>query len=159
MKLLTSIWVVLLVAIGLFYIRVQDPIPIQMLRLKTFDALQLRQEVDKSEDIALINIGYESLKALGQFPWPRTHFAQYAYISRALTTSRDRIGPKKLRAGSERRSPAAAPRVLVHLVVRLAVHEPRAVVLLGAVDALHGEAESGRPLGGVLARVGGEDGR
>ena len=76
MKLLTSIWVVLLVAIGLFYIRVQDPIPIQMLRLKTFDALQLRQEVDKSEDIALINIGYDSLKALGQFPWPRTHFAQ-----------------------------------------------------------------------------------
>ena len=76
MRLLTSIWVVILVAFGLFYIRIQDPVPIQMLRLKTFDALQLRQKVNQSEDIALINIGYDSLKALGQFPWPRTNFAQ-----------------------------------------------------------------------------------
>ena len=76
MKYLTSIWIVFLVAVGLFYIRLQDPVPLQILRMKTFDALQLRQKVDKSEDIVLINIGYDSLKALGQFPWPRTHFAQ-----------------------------------------------------------------------------------
>ena len=76
MSYITSIWNVIIIAIGLLVLRIFDPIPIEMLRLKTFDALQTRQPVEHSEDIAIVNIGYESLKFYGQFPWPRQNFAQ-----------------------------------------------------------------------------------
>ena len=73
MKLLTSIWVVLLVAIGLFYIRIQDPIPIQMLRLKTFDAFV--ETPEPSGNFVILNITEEDVEKRGGYPFPRQELA------------------------------------------------------------------------------------
>ena len=58
-------------------LRLWDPLPLQVLRLKTFDFYQrLEPRVPTSQPVAIIDIDEESLAAYGQWPWPRTVMAR-----------------------------------------------------------------------------------
>ena len=76
MKLFYSGWAVVATILLLTVIKVVDPTPLQSLRLQTFDALQTLDEVKRSDEVVIINIGEKSLQQWGQWPWPRQNFAQ-----------------------------------------------------------------------------------
>ena len=61
-------------------LRVWDPLPLQILRLKAFDQYQRYhpRERDPRQPIpvVIVDLDEESLKAKGQWPWPRTLVAQ-----------------------------------------------------------------------------------
>ena len=60
-------------------LQVVDPTPIQNLRNQTFDAYQKLDEIKQSNEVVIINIGEKSLETLGQYPFPRTTYAQLIY--------------------------------------------------------------------------------
>ena len=76
MKYITSIWSTLLLCALVIFIRINDPILVEQTRLNTFDQYIQTLPEKKSDQIALINIGEESLEQYGQFPWPRQYYAQ-----------------------------------------------------------------------------------
>ncbi len=60
----------LVLAVGM---RLWDPAPIELLRLKTFDLYQwLMPWEPPAQTVTIIDIDEESLAELGQWPWPRT---------------------------------------------------------------------------------------
>ena len=73
---LTSIWSCIIVLIGLVSLRVYDPTIVEQLRVINFDYYQKNTEPTKNDSIILIDIGEKSLKTFGQWPFPRTQFAQ-----------------------------------------------------------------------------------
>jgi len=76
MKWLLSGWAVAISVLLLTTLRVADPVPVQSLRSQTFDYYQQLDEVKKSNEVVVINIGEKSLQQWGQWPWPRQNFAQ-----------------------------------------------------------------------------------
>lgn len=72
--------VTVLLLVGL---RALDPYPIEVIRLKGFDWLQRLDEAQQVEDIILIDIGEQSLRDRGQWPWPREYIAQLIHDLRA----------------------------------------------------------------------------
>jgi adenylate cyclase len=65
--------VILALAVAL---RVSDPAAIEQLRLATFDEFQrLQPRVWEDADVRVVDLDDESLKRLGQWPWPRTQLA------------------------------------------------------------------------------------
>lgn len=61
---------------GLVLLRAFDPLPIQELRLKTFDAYQIiRPRPLTQRPVVIIDIDEKSLAKYGQWPWPRTRIA------------------------------------------------------------------------------------
>src|SRR3546814_592755 len=63
--------------IPLMALRIWDPAPVEVLRLKVFDLYQLanpRQPV--AEPVVIVDIDEESLAAVGQWPWPRIEVAR-----------------------------------------------------------------------------------
>ena len=56
--------------------RLWDPLPIQELRLRTFDMFQLIDPRHKAaRPVVIVDIDDKSLAKLGQWPWPRTRIA------------------------------------------------------------------------------------
>lgn len=76
MKYITSIWATFALASLLILMRIIDPALLEQTRLNTFDTLIKTLPQEQSEEIVLLNIGEDSLAELGQFPWPRHHYAQ-----------------------------------------------------------------------------------
>ena len=67
-------------------LRAWDPIPVELLRLKTFDFFQIAKPRKVTvQPVAIIDIDEQSLKTYGQFPWPRTRLA--ALVQRAHRTT------------------------------------------------------------------------
>ena len=99
--------VCLVLLFALIPLRLADPRPLQELRLRTFDFLQvLRPREQKIHPVAVVDIDEDSLKAIGQWPWPRTTVADL--VTRitqagALTIGFDVIFPEP-----DRMSPAVA---------------------------------------------------
>lgn len=57
-------------------LRVADPPPLEELRVRTFDIFQVIQPREVTErPVVIVDIDEKSLKALGQWPWPRTRVA------------------------------------------------------------------------------------
>ena len=75
-----AIAVTVILLVGL---RALDPYPVEVIRLKGFDWLQLLDEVQRVEDIVLVDIGEQSLSDRGQWPWPREYIAQLIHDLRA----------------------------------------------------------------------------
>ena len=73
---LTSIWSCIIVLIGLVSLRIYDPSIVEQLRVINFDYYQKSQPLVQNESIVLIDIGEKSLETFGQWPFPRTQFAQ-----------------------------------------------------------------------------------
>ena len=57
-------------------LRIKDPYPIEVLRLKGLDYYQRTQEKTKSENIVVVEIDEKSLEDRGQWPWPRQELAE-----------------------------------------------------------------------------------
>ena len=76
MKYITSIWTTLLIIVLLIGLRVQDPQLLEETRLNTFDQYIQSLPDKHSDQIVLIDIGEDSLEALGQYPFPRQTYAQ-----------------------------------------------------------------------------------
>jgi len=66
--------IIVLIALAIF--RIQDPYPIEVLRLKGLDYYQRTQDKVKSENIVVVEIDEQSLDTLGQWPWPRQELAE-----------------------------------------------------------------------------------
>ena len=78
MKIFTSIWMVIVFAVVLTGIRVDNSDTVKTLRYKTWDHFQYvhpRQEV--SDTIVVVDITEEDLKKYGQWPWPRHTMAAF----------------------------------------------------------------------------------
>ena len=59
--------------LALVALRAVDPPPLQELRLRTFDLFQvLRPRPQTARPVVIVDIDEASLKAIGQWPWPRT---------------------------------------------------------------------------------------
>ena len=69
-----------LLAIGVLLcmiaLRIIDPWPLQVARLKYFDFIERHQKVMHDESIVLVNIDEDAIKKYGQWPWPRDIIAQ-----------------------------------------------------------------------------------
>jgi len=67
----------LLVLASLMGLRIWDPEPVEALRLKAIDIYQLLHPREAPQDlVAIVDIDEPSLRALGQWPWPRTIMAE-----------------------------------------------------------------------------------
>lgn len=61
---------------ALIAIRIWDPVPVEVLRLRTFDLYQLLMPRDRgTAPVAVVDIDEASLQEVGQWPWPRTEVA------------------------------------------------------------------------------------
>jgi len=65
----------LLILIGLVALRIMDPYPIEVIRLKGLDYYQRTQTKVKSDNVVVVEIDEASLEKNGQWPWPRTELA------------------------------------------------------------------------------------
>ena len=79
MKWVYSGYAVIVSILLLTALKVADPTPLQNIRNQTFDAYQQLDEIKQSNEVVIINIGEKSLQALGQYPFPRTTYAQLIY--------------------------------------------------------------------------------
>jgi adenylate cyclase len=69
-----ALCVVLLFA--LLFLRVTNPLPLEELRLRAFDIFQVVKPRDATlRPVVIVDIDEESLRKLGQWPWPRTRVA------------------------------------------------------------------------------------
>jgi len=78
MKIFTSIWMVIVFAIVLTGIRIDNSDTVKTVRYQTWDyfqQIQPRQEV--SDTILVVDISEEDLKKYGQWPWPRHTMAAF----------------------------------------------------------------------------------
>ena len=78
MKIFTSIWMVIVFAVVLTGIRIDNSDTVKTMRYKTWDHFQYvhpRQEV--SDTIIVVDITEEDLKKYGQWPWPRHTMAMF----------------------------------------------------------------------------------
>ena len=90
---------------ALVLVRLWDPFPVEAVRLRTFDAFQaLRPRIVAESPVAVVDIDEASLKALGQWPWPRTLVAEM--VERATEAGAAAIAFDVVFAEPDRASPA-----------------------------------------------------
>src|SRR5471032_596074 len=66
----------LVLLIGVAALRIADPLPIEELRVRTFDTFQrIDPRVKTARPVTIVDIDETSLAKLGQWPWPRTRIA------------------------------------------------------------------------------------
>jgi len=100
-----AVCIVLLFA--LVPLRLADPRPIEELRERTFDLFEvLRPRPQTSFPVVIVDIDEDSLKALGQWPWPRTVVADM--VDRLTQAGAVAIGFDVIFAEPDRMSPALA---------------------------------------------------
>src|SRR5215207_11443057 len=62
--------------LALLALRLADPAPVEDLRLRAFDIFQIiSPRVATQRPVVIVDIDEESLRKLGQWPWPRTRVA------------------------------------------------------------------------------------
>ncbi len=99
--------VCLVLLFALIPLRLADPRPLEELRLRTFDFLQvLRPRLQKGYPVVIVDIDEDSLKAIGQWPWPRTTVADL--VTRITQLGALAIGFDVIFAEPDRMSPAIA---------------------------------------------------
>jgi len=66
----------LILLVALAALRVADPQPLQELRVRVFDLFQVLHPREATErPVVIVDIDEKSLRAIGQWPWPRTRVA------------------------------------------------------------------------------------
>jgi adenylate cyclase len=97
----------LLLLVGLLALRIWDPGPIEALRQRSFDLYQLMHpRAPRQELVTIVDIDETSLRALGQWPWPRTVMAEI--LSRIVEQGGTVIGFDVLFPERDRSSPEVA---------------------------------------------------
>ena len=74
-RFFTGNGIVLLILAFMLVIRVADPWPTQVLRLKSFDFMQTRAEKVNAEDVIIVDIDEQSVEKYGQWPFDRKDLA------------------------------------------------------------------------------------
>ena len=108
-KLVLSFGVARLLAVGLLsfliFVRVLDPGPVELLRLKVFDFYQqLKPRLSIESPVVIVDIDEASLTEYGQWPWPRTLVADL--VSKISASGSAAIGMDVIFAEHDRTSPA-----------------------------------------------------
>ncbi|HEY0301469.1 MAG TPA: CHASE2 domain-containing protein, partial [Rhizomicrobium sp.] len=99
--------VCLILLAGLMALRIANPAPLESMRVRTFDLYQsMKPRVATLQPAVIVDIDEASLKAYGQWPWPRTLLAD-------LVTKLSRLGSAVITfdiifAEPDRMSPAIA---------------------------------------------------
>jgi adenylate cyclase len=92
---------------ALLFLRVTNPAPLEELRLRTFDLFQvIKPRVVTQRPVVIVDIDEQSLRKLGQFPWPRTRVADM--ITRLTQLGAAAIAFDIVFAEPDRLSPALA---------------------------------------------------
>lgn len=94
----------LLILSALVALRIKDPYPIEVLRLKGLDYYQRSQDKVKSDNIVIVEIDEKSLDEKGQWPWPRNELAdgvKKAFENEAATVVFPIIFAEKDRMGGD----------------------------------------------------------
>jgi adenylate cyclase len=100
-----AVCIVLLFA--LVPLRLANPRPLEELRVRTLDLLQtLWPRAQTSHPVVIVDIDEDSLKAIGQWPWPRTTIADL--VTRITQLGALTIGFDVIFAEPDRMSPAIA---------------------------------------------------
>ena len=137
-------------------LRVWDPAPLEIVRLKTFDLYQQLTEPKRQQSqVLVVDIDEKSLTELGQWPWPRTTLAQLVGELAAggavvvtfdiLFPEHDRTSPQTIAQTVESYDPQTAERLrqLKSHDEVLAETMRRARVVLGQ-SGFHKAIEGGR---------------
>jgi adenylate cyclase len=99
--------VCILLLFALVPLRIADPLPIEELRLRTFDLFQvMRPREQKVRPVVIVDIDEPSLREIGQWPWPRTVIADL--ITRLRAAGAVAVGFDVIFAEPDRMSPAVA---------------------------------------------------
>jgi adenylate cyclase len=97
----------LVLLFALLPLRLADPPPLQELRLRIFDLFQvLHPREQMGRPVVIVDIDEDSLKAIGQWPWPRTVIADL--VTRITQLGAIAIGFDIVFAEPDRMSPAIA---------------------------------------------------
>jgi len=101
--------VCILLLFALVPLRLADPRPLQELRTRTFDFFQvLRPRPQEIRPVVIVDIDEASLKAIGQWPWPRTTIADL--VTQITQLGAVSIGFDIIFPEPDRMSPAIAER-------------------------------------------------
>jgi len=88
-------------------LRIADPLPIEELRLRTFDLFQVMRPREQTvRPVVIVDIDEASLREIGQWPWPRTVIADL--ITRMRAAGAVTVGFDVIFAEPDRMSPAVA---------------------------------------------------
>jgi adenylate cyclase len=99
--------VCILLLFALVPLRIADPLPIEELRLRTFDLFQvMRPRQQTMRPVVIADIDEASLREIGQWPWPRTVLADL--VTRLRDDGAVAVGFDVLFAEPDRMSPAVA---------------------------------------------------
>lgn len=98
--------VAVLLLAALLVLRVADPAPVQIMRLKTFDVFQQLSPREYAPlPVAILDIDDPSLRELGQWPWPRTQIAEM--IDKTIAQGAVAMGFDMIFSEADRLSPNA----------------------------------------------------
>ena len=101
--------VCLVLLAGLVVFRVWDPLPLRVVRLRTFDFYQRMAPFHpKIHPVVIADIDEKSLKTYGQWPWPRTLLAEL--VTKLTKLGAAAIGFDVMFPEADRMSPAIAAR-------------------------------------------------
>ncbi|HXA95954.1 MAG TPA: CHASE2 domain-containing protein [Candidatus Dormibacteraeota bacterium] len=140
----------LLLAVLVVLVWLPETPGLQVLRLACFDTYQSRApRVRRSDSVVIVAIDDESLKRLGQWPWPRTRLARL--VSRISDAHPAAIGLDILMPEYDRLSPGR----LGELVEGLDADLAQKLAAMASNDAVLARALRGRP---VVLGVAGADG-
>lgn len=99
-------WVPVLIVASCTFVALWNPVPLQILRNALFDQFQRWQpRIYQQAPVRIIDIDDESLRRLGQWPWPRTRIAEL--ISRLQAAHPASIALDVLFTEPDRTSPQA----------------------------------------------------
>ena len=121
MKRLLSPWFALLTLALLITIRVSDPIFVESVRLRYFDTLITSKTHTVSKQVHVVNIDDASIERLGQFPFPRSQYANIIedlygrgaglVVFNLFMPDTDRFGKDASLADTFHRHPVVLPQV------------------------------------------------
>jgi adenylate cyclase len=121
MKKLLSPWFALVTLLVLIGIRISDPSFVESVRLRYFDTLITSKPQTISKQVHVVNIDDKSIERLGQFPFPRTQYANiiedlYArgaglVVFNLFMPDNDRFGKDSGLADTLTRHPVVLPQV------------------------------------------------
>jgi len=120
-KILLSPWLALLTLVILIGVRATDPSFVQSVRLRYFDTLITSKPVTQSKQVHVVNIDDASIERLGQFPFPRSQYANIIedlyhrnaglVVFNLFMPDADRFGRDANLADSLARHPVVLPQV------------------------------------------------
>lgn len=95
----------------LLAVRQWDPLPVEVLRLRTFDIYQnIYPRERATAPVTIVDIDEASLNAVGQWPWPRTKVAEL--IDRIYAAGADAVAFDMIFAEPDRLSPPALSSII-----------------------------------------------